>query len=103
MAKSPTPVRCAHERWVCVDCYFAYHYGVKDVENPDPRWNSSKFLEAIGRNEWTDWSCPEHNYESSWCYECDSDEDDTQTFSKSPCQTCDSPAHGSRHRLAEWY
>jgi len=90
------------EAWVCVDCYFAHHYGVDSVENPDPRWNSAAFTESMTKGEYTDWSCPDHNYTESWCYECDSDDDGTTTFSKSSCDTCHSIIAGSRHRLCYW-
>lgn len=94
---SETKARSA--AWVCVDCFYAYHYGPAAVESPDHRWNPDKFRESMAKNEYEDWSCVAHEYGESWCEHCDSDSDGTETFSMSFCDTCRNPAGGSRHRL----
>jgi hypothetical protein len=89
-----------HEVWVCVECLLAHHFGADGVENPDPRWDRKRFLESMASGEWSDWDCVSHDYESSWCDACDSDEDGTRTFSWTPCECCGNPAGGSRHRFS---
>jgi hypothetical protein len=94
-------VSTRHECWVCLDCYFALNFGANGVENPDPRWSRAKFEKSISVGEWSDWHCVCHEYESSWCEFCDSDDDGTKAFSYMACDTCETPAAGSRHRLAQ--
>jgi hypothetical protein len=101
MAKSVKTLT-RRETWVCVECYVAHHFGVDSVESPDHGWNKSVASESFRTGDYTDWSCPEHDYEESWCDNCDSDDDGTTVFSKAPCDTCGTSIAGSRHRLARW-
>jgi hypothetical protein len=85
---------------VCVDCYYAHHYGTDAVENPDPRWSADKFSVATANGYWADWHCSEHDWDADECGQCGTDNDGHDTFSWSRCDTCGTTAGGERYRLA---
>jgi len=74
--------------WVCVDCYFAHHYGADSVEYAD--WGKQAYLDMA----------------NSFRSGAVTDDTDAETgdgyreFSKAQCDFCDSLLAGNRFRLA---
>ncbi len=85
----------ATEYWVCVDCYFAHHYGATehdgqwfagDSDTPADREPLVKIEEGSETADWTD----------------SETEEGIDSFSWSSCDGCGSTLGGSRYRLAVW-
>jgi len=80
--------------YVCVDCYFAHHYGATEV---DGEWFSGE----------SDTPCDREplalldGYDVADNTDCNSDEDSgIDEFSWRSCEGCGSTLGGSRYRLA---
>jgi ribosomal protein L37AE/L43A len=108
--------------WVCVDCYFAHHYGATEVDGQwfagesDRPCESGEPLRLLDDYETSDNTCSDHAVED--LYDEDGDhtgettvcdfcgqtgyEDGEQEFSWSRCDGCGSHLGGSRYRLAIW-
>jgi hypothetical protein len=109
------------DAWVCVDCYFAHHYGASER---DGQWFAGgtdtpadrEPLNKLEGYETTDNTCSDHTVEdlydsdgdrtdeTSACEYCGQTDYETgeQTFSWSSCDGCGSTLGGSRYRLAVW-
>lgn len=113
--------------WVCLDCYFAHHYGASEH---DGQWFAGDSdtpcdREPLGLwvqdHEFTDNTCSDHEvtYEpvvyadgetdpdgdiAVACPHCGSDDEDNgiDEFSWRSCSGCGSTLGGSRYRLHVW-
>lgn len=87
------------DAWVCVDCYFAHHYGATHV---DGQWFAGESdtpcdrepLALLEGYDLADNTYPEGDNPE------DPDETGEQSFSWASCDGCGSKLGGSRHRLA---
>ena len=80
--------------WVCVDCYFGYHYGFRQV---DDAWYSGDSDSPCDREPLTLLAAFDLADNTDANSETDTGIDD---FSWSRCQGCGSTLGGSRYRLA---
>ena len=101
-------IRC--NIWVCTDCYFAHHYGVREH---DGKWYAGESdepseLKPLGKvwdDELTDNTCADHDgTDDKVCTHCREAtyEDGMEEFTWRSCDGCGSHLGGSRHRLAVW-
>ncbi len=83
-----------NDAWVCVDCYFAHHYGAHEH---DGEWFAGDSYTPADR---------EPLGKLAGCELADNTNSETEegmdTFSRSPCDGCGSTLGGARYRLAVW-
>jgi len=85
--------------WVCVDCYFAHHYGARQV---DGEWFAGESDTPCDREPLAllgDYEIADNTYPNGDNPE-DPDETGEREFSWAACEGCGSTLGGSRHRLA---
>ena len=76
--------------WVCVDCFMVRETG----ENPDSATVWSNGSASWNVSPGVDCGMPDHWEENP---DAHAEQCETQDFSWSPCNACDSPLGGSRH------
>ena len=96
------------DAWVCVDCYFAHHYGAH--QDDDGLWYAGEDDEPVGGSYLIQQGDRSHNREP--LAQLDgynlSDNTDSETgegiddFSWGACPGCGSTLGGARYRLAVW-
>ena len=87
------------DAWVCVDCYFAHHYGARHV---DGEWFAGESDTPCDREPLAlleGYELADNTYVNGDNPE-DPDETGERTFSWRSCEGCGSTLGGSRHRLA---
>lgn len=98
--------------WVCVDCYFAHHYGATEH---DGQWFAGESdtpcdrepLADLDGYEVSDHTCSDHEgdyWSDDPCPHCGEagDENGIDEFSWRRCDGCGSTLGGARYRLAVW-
>ena len=97
------------EAWVCTDCYFAHHYGYRELApdlftiGPDfGRENATdrEPLALLDEYELADWTYDESDGENA--EQIEQHGTGLRDFSWSTCQGCGSTLGGSRSRLSTW-
>lgn len=87
--------RAYSDAWVCVDCFFAHHYGKHEH---DGRWFAGE----------SDTPCDREPLSllADWCELSDNTDSESMMgihdFSWSQCDGCGSVLGGPRYRLAVW-
>lgn len=91
-----------YDIWVCVDCYFAHHYGAHEH---DGQWFAGESDTPADREPLALLSTVA-KYVSPWADVTDNTDSETgegiDPFSSSACEGCGSPLGGARYRLAVW-
>lgn len=88
--------------WVCVDCYFAHHYGVTEVDGEFFAGESDTPADCEPLHLTMGCELADNTNSNVEFGGDDYDESGMQDFSWSSCDGCNSTLGGSRYRLAYW-